>query len=46
LSEAQWNWKPGQDRWSIGETAEHILLAAANDLQVHRFCSEDPLEQS
>ena len=27
LSEAQWNWKPGQDRWSVGETAEHILLA-------------------
>lgn len=27
VSEAQWNWKPGQDRWSIGETAEHILLA-------------------
>jgi len=27
LSEAQWNWKPGQDSWSVGETAEHILLA-------------------
>lgn len=27
VSEAQWNWKPGQDRWCIGETAEHILLA-------------------
>ena len=27
VSEAQWNWKPGQDRWSVGETAEHILLA-------------------
>src|SRR5215467_7153905 len=27
VSEAQWNWKPGPDRWSVGETAEHILLA-------------------
>src|SRR5215469_8154908 len=27
VSEAQWNRKPGQDRWSVGETAEHILLA-------------------
>src|SRR5215831_10397214 len=27
VSEAQWNWKPWQDRWSVGETAEHILLA-------------------
>ena len=27
VSEAQWNWKPGKDRWSVGETAEHILLA-------------------
>jgi hypothetical protein len=25
VSEAQWNWKPGQDQWSVGETAEHIL---------------------
>jgi hypothetical protein len=24
---AQWNWKPGPDRWSVGQTAEHILLA-------------------
>ena len=27
VSEAQWNWKPGPGRWSVGETAEHILLA-------------------
>jgi hypothetical protein len=24
LSEAQWNWKPAPDRWSIAECAEHI----------------------
>jgi uncharacterized damage-inducible protein DinB len=27
LSEAQWTFKPGPDRWSVGETAEHIMLA-------------------
>src|SRR5882724_5283436 len=30
LSEAQWNFKPGPDRWSVAEVAEHI--AAAEDL--------------
>ncbi|HUI76916.1 MAG TPA: DinB family protein [Bryobacteraceae bacterium] len=29
VSEAQWNWKPAPDRWSVGETAEHIVLAEA-----------------
>ena len=24
LSEAQWNWKPAPDKWSVGECAEHI----------------------
>src|SRR5438445_452920 len=27
LSEEQWNYKPAPDRWSVGETAEHIVLA-------------------
>ena len=27
LSDAQWTYKPGPDRWSVGETAEHIMLA-------------------
>lgn len=27
VSETQWNWKAGPDRWSVGETAEHIVLA-------------------
>jgi uncharacterized damage-inducible protein DinB len=30
LSDAQWNFKPGPDRWSIAEVVEH--LAAAEDL--------------
>lgn len=27
VNEEQWKWKPAPDRWSVGETAEHILLA-------------------
>jgi uncharacterized damage-inducible protein DinB len=27
LSDAQWTYKPAPDRWSVGETAEHIVLA-------------------
>ena len=27
LSDEQWNYKPGPTRWSVGETAEHIMLA-------------------
>jgi hypothetical protein len=30
LSDAQWNFKPGPDRWSIAEVVEH--LAAAEDM--------------
>jgi hypothetical protein len=26
LSAAQWNYKPGTDRWSVGEIAEHLTL--------------------
>jgi uncharacterized damage-inducible protein DinB len=29
LNDAQWTFKPGPDRWSVGETAEHIVLAEA-----------------
>jgi uncharacterized damage-inducible protein DinB len=27
LSGEQWNFKPAPDRWSVGEVAEHIMLA-------------------
>src|SRR3981081_4120741 len=27
LTDQQWNWKPAPDRWSVGEVAEHIVLA-------------------
>jgi hypothetical protein len=29
LSEEQWKWKPAPNRWSVGETAEHVVLAEA-----------------
>lgn len=29
VSGAQWNWKPAPAEWSIGETAEHVVLAEA-----------------
>ncbi len=29
VSERQWKWKPSPDRWSVGEVAEHIVLAEA-----------------
>jgi len=27
LTDAQWTFKPAPDRWSVGEVAEHIMLA-------------------
>ncbi len=27
VSAEQWKWKPAPERWSVGETAEHIVLA-------------------
>src|SRR5712671_4223566 len=29
LTDQQWKWKPAPDRWSVGEVAEHIVLAEA-----------------
>ena len=30
VTEQQWKWKPAPERWSIGEVAEHIVLAEAS----------------
>jgi uncharacterized damage-inducible protein DinB len=30
LSEQQWAWRPAPNRWSVGEVAEHIVLAEAS----------------
>ena len=29
LTVEQWTWKPAADRWSVGEVAEHVVLAEA-----------------
>src|ERR1044071_399974 len=29
VNAAQWKWKPAPERWSVAETAEHIVLAEA-----------------
>jgi hypothetical protein len=29
VSAIQWTWKPASDRWSVGEVAEHVILAEA-----------------
>ncbi len=29
LTESQWTYKPAPDRWSVGETAQHIVMAEA-----------------
>ncbi|HEV3331887.1 MAG TPA: DinB family protein [Bryobacteraceae bacterium] len=30
VTDQQWRWKPSPDRWSVGEVAEHIVLAEAS----------------
>jgi hypothetical protein len=27
VTDAQWRWKPAPERWSVGETAEHIAIS-------------------
>jgi hypothetical protein len=43
LSEQQWKWKPAPDRWSVGEVAEHIVLAEASQFaNVNKALSSAP----
>ena len=43
LTDEQWNYKPGPERWSVGETAEHILLAEGEIFAyVQRALASDP----
>ena len=30
VTEQQWKWKPAPERWSVGEVAEHIVIAEAS----------------
>src|SRR5215469_4300015 len=38
LTEAQWRWKPAADRWSVGEVAEHVVLAEAGQFANVKKC--------
>jgi hypothetical protein len=38
LSDAQWKWKPSADRWSVGEVAEHVVLAEAGQFANVKNC--------
>jgi hypothetical protein len=42
LTDAQWNFKPAPDRWSVGEVVEHLALAEAFifDLQQKTMAGE------
>src|SRR5215467_1570145 len=43
LSEAQWSWRPAPFRWSVGLTAEHIMLAEGLLFsQVQRAVAQKP----
>lgn len=43
LSDVQWKWKPAPDRWSVGEVAEHIVLAEASQFAtVRRMIASTP----
>lgn len=42
VSDAQWAWKPAQERWSVAETAEHIVVAEGLLFQVVQRALEGP----
>ena len=33
VNDAQWRWKPAPEKWSVGECAEHIVIAEASMFQ-------------
>jgi hypothetical protein len=43
VTEQQWKWKPVPDRWSVGEVAEHIVIAEASQFaNVQKAISSAP----
>ena len=43
LTDQQWKWKPAPDRWSVGEVAEHVVLAEASQFaNVKRAVASTP----
>jgi uncharacterized damage-inducible protein DinB len=43
-SEAQWKWKPAPERWSVGEVAEHVVLAEASLFGNVKLALEKPAD--
>jgi DNA replication initiation complex subunit (GINS family) len=43
VTEQQWKWKPAPERWSVGEVAEHIVIAEASQFaNVQKAISSAP----
>jgi hypothetical protein len=42
VTDAQWKWKPAPDRWSVGEVAEHVVLAEAGQFANVKKCISLP----
>jgi hypothetical protein len=42
VNEAQWNWKPAPDRWSVGQTAEHIMQSEVILFRLIHHAIESP----
>ena len=42
LSDAQWNFKAGPDRWSVGEVVEHMALAETFLYDIHQKAIAGP----
>jgi uncharacterized damage-inducible protein DinB len=45
LSEAQWNFKPGEATWSIAECAEHIIVTEGSLMQLLKKMMASPATQ-
>ena len=42
LTEAQWSYKPGADRWSVGEVVEHLALTEPFLFELHEKTLKTP----
>ncbi len=46
LSESQWTWQPSSDRWSIQQTAEHLVLGEKGMLAKIREALANPASEN
>jgi hypothetical protein len=45
VSDTQWKWKPAPDRWSVGEVAEHIVIAEASQFAKVKAAMAAPVSE-